>query len=198
MSTTSSLRHSTARPRSPVFTSVDDGLSCATRRLQTAVGRIAQSCLEPIDGLPRRVGAILQAAGELVRLPAALPEPAGGYTRHVLYSDPKGRFTVVAIVWQPGQFSPIHAHYTWCAYHVVSGELTERHYRWNGEAAIAEQTGSIMRRPGDVSAGHAGLEQIHSLGNASDRPAVSVHVYGVDGDRIATHVNRVLPGDSFG
>lgn len=198
MSTSAFPGRSSAGSRSHAFSPLDDGLSCAKRRLQTAVGKIAESCLEPIDGLPLRVGAILRAAGELVRLPPALPTSTGGYSRHVLYSDPKGRFTVVAIVWQPGQFSPIHAHYTWCAYHVVSGVLTERHYRWNSDAAIAQQTGSVVRRPGDVSAGHAGLEQIHSLGNASDGPAISVHVYGIDGDRIATHVNRVLPGDVFG
>ena len=38
----------------------------------------------------------------------------------------------------------------------------------------------------------AGLDQIHKLGNPGTRPAISIHVYGVERDRIATHVNRAV------
>ena len=33
---------------------------------------------------------------------------------------------------------------------------------------------------------------IHRLGNSSDAPAVSLHIYGVSGAQIATHVNDVV------
>ena len=38
----------------------------------------------------------------------------------------------------------------------------------------------------------AGRSGIHRLGNASDAPAVSLHIYGVEGSQIATHVNDLL------
>ena len=38
----------------------------------------------------------------------------------------------------------------------------------------------------------AGVETIHRLGNRTRRPAISVHAYGVDAPRVATHVNRML------
>jgi hypothetical protein len=43
-----------------------------------------------------------------------------------------------------------------------------------------------------VSFVRAGRSGIHQLGNASDAPAVSLHIYGVEGTQIATHVNDLL------
>src|SRR5476649_1657586 len=53
---------------------------------------------------------------------------AAGYARHVIYSDPHGRFTILAIVWGEGQFSPSHAHDTWCADAVYENPLQETSY----------------------------------------------------------------------
>src|SRR5436853_5588404 len=47
------------------------------------------------------------------------------YTRRVLYGDPAGRFTILALIWGAGQFSPVHAHRTWCAFAVCESTLTE-------------------------------------------------------------------------
>ena len=38
----------------------------------------------------------------------------------------------------------------------------------------------------------AGYSGIHRLGNASDAPALSLHIYGVEGSQIGTHVNDLL------
>jgi hypothetical protein len=48
------------------------------------------------------------------------------------------------------------------------------------------------RREGEACFAFAGLEQIHKLGNNGQRPAVSIHVYGLDGARVSTHVNRIV------
>ncbi|CFN60358.1 Predicted metal-dependent enzyme of the double-stranded beta helix superfamily [Bordetella pertussis] len=37
----------------------------------------------------------------------------------------------------------------------------------------------------------AGLDAIHRLRNVGAGTAISLHVYGVEGDRVATHVNRI-------
>jgi predicted metal-dependent enzyme (double-stranded beta helix superfamily) len=117
---------------------------------------------------------------------------AGCYARHVLYSDPEGRFTVLAIVWDAGQFSPAHAHDTWCGYAVFDNALEETAFRYNAEASRAEVLRTQLRKPGYSCFADAGLDQIHRVGNSGSRPAISIHVYGVERERIATHVNRLV------
>lgn len=117
---------------------------------------------------------------------------AHGYARHVLYSDPLGRFTILAIVWDAGQFSPPHAHHTWCAYAVYEGSLQETIYALDRSGAKAKPVCTEVRNPGYSCFAGAGLDQIHRLGNAGTKPGISIHVYGVERERIATGVNRVL------
>jgi hypothetical protein len=52
--------------------------------------------------------------------------------------------------------------------------------------------GTDIRPPGYGCFAHAGLDQIHRLGNPGKEPAISIHVYGVDGAGVKTHVNRVV------
>jgi len=162
---------------------------------------IAQACREAPDLMPYRVRQALNRVLTSALLPGVvasllnLPRAEQTYSRHVLHADPQGRFTVVALVWPPGQSSPVHAHYTWCAYRVLSGVLTETHYAWDAAGGHAYTFNSISRTAGQSVCGHAGLELIHRLGNASrddSEPAVSLHVYGIDSERVSTHVNRVL------
>ena len=164
--------------------------------LHALVENIVDACLGPVDAVPASVAQALERAAWIEQRLGTLPRPptgaAAGYTRHVLHGDPQGRFTVVAILWEPQQFSPVHAHHTWCAYHVLCGTLNEKHYSWDASTGRATYTRTVTRLPGDSCAAHAGLEQIHSLGNPGDVPAISVHVYGIDFDRIATHVNRMV------
>jgi len=117
---------------------------------------------------------------------------AQGYARHVIYSDPLGRFTVLAIVWGASQFSPPHAHDTWCAYAVHDGALQETVYAIEPSCTKAKPVCTEVRNPGYSCFAGAGLDQIHRLGNAGTTPAISIHVYGVERDRVATHVNRVM------
>jgi predicted metal-dependent enzyme (double-stranded beta helix superfamily) len=112
------------------------------------------------------------------------------YARHVLYGDPQGRFTILAIVWGPGQFSPPHAHQTWCGYAVYENALEESMFRYDAVRSKAELRSTEVRDPGYSCFAGAGLDQIHRLGNPGQSPAISIHVYGVERERIATHVNR--------
>jgi predicted metal-dependent enzyme (double-stranded beta helix superfamily) len=162
--------------------------------MHVLVEDIRRACLGPVDAVPSSVADALKRAAWLEEHLVSLSSNGNvaGYTRHVLHGDPQGRFTVVAILWEPGQFSPVHAHHTWCAYHVVRGTLSEKHYTWDASTGCATYTRTVTRFSGDSSAGHAGLEQIHSLGNEGNVPAISAHVYGIDLDRIATHVNRMV------
>lgn len=114
------------------------------------------------------------------------------YRRHLLAADPHGRYAIAALVWQPGQASPIHAHQTWCGYAVLEGTLSETVYDWCDTRRCASETRTHPRVSGAVSFVRAGRGGIHRLGNASNAVAVSLHIYGVEGSQIATHVNDLL------
>jgi predicted metal-dependent enzyme (double-stranded beta helix superfamily) len=117
---------------------------------------------------------------------------AGCYARHTIASDPANRFTLVSIVWNPGQLSPPHAHETWCAYAVVENALTETLYDFDAGTRRAITRGDALREPGYACFARPGLEQIHRLGNAGDVRAISLHAYGVESARVGTHVNRLM------
>jgi predicted metal-dependent enzyme (double-stranded beta helix superfamily) len=111
------------------------------------------------------------------------------YARHLIYGDPGGRFSILALIWDRGQRSPIHGHHCWCAVGVYRGLLTEHYYREGAGGEPPVETGSARHAVGestfDPGAG------IHRLGNYSGVLAISLHVYGVAADRIATGVNRI-------
>jgi len=146
------------------------------------------------DRLPYAVADTLRGGTALGQLLDARQQQGSAehYTRHVLHADPAGLFTIVALVWRPGQATPVHGHYTWCAYTVLKGRLEEEQFAWNRQTSRADYQGRASKLPGDTVAGHAGLDQIHRLRNAGTDTAVSIHVYGVAGPRVATHVNRVV------
>jgi predicted metal-dependent enzyme (double-stranded beta helix superfamily) len=142
----------------------------------------------------RRVrGALARAAADATLLAPAQREGAADcYRRHLLATDPQGRYALVSLVWQPGQASPVHAHHTWCGYAVLDGTLTETVYDWNAAAGCATEARTHARDSGAVSYTRAGTTGIHRLGNRSAAPAVSLHLYGVPGTQIATHVNDLV------
>ena len=158
------------------------------------MAEIGAACEGPADAMGEQIAAALQAAAAVPNLlPPELCVPRSPcYARHVVASDPAGRFTVLAIVWNPGQFSPPHAHDTWCAYAVVENALTETLFDLDPTRKIAVPGGTAIRAPGYACFAKAGLEQIHRLGNAGDAPAISLHAYGVEGSRVGTHVNRLM------
>jgi predicted metal-dependent enzyme (double-stranded beta helix superfamily) len=121
---------------------------------------------------------------------------AESYRRHLLVADPRGRYAVAALVWQPGQASPVHGHHTWCAYAVVEGVLSETLFRWDTDRHRAVEMRRHDRAMGAVSFVGAGRGGIHQLANAAGerRRAISIHVYGVTGAQISTHVNDLLGG----
>jgi len=158
------------------------------------MAEIGEACEGPPDVMGERIRAALRmtAATPAFLLPEFRTPRAGCYARHTIASDPAGRFTVLSIVWGPGQFSPPHAHETWCAYAVAEQTLTETLFDYDAARNKAVAAGVLSREPGHACFAPAGLEQIHRLGNAGNVPAISIHAYGVEGARVATHVNRLI------
>ena len=170
----------------------------APSRPQTALQALAASIGEALDR-PREAleGEVTQALRTAIASPDLLsPEHmAGGderYTRHCIHNDPKGRFSILSLVWKAGQSSPVHGHHTWCAYGVYRSALRETDYRYDPASATARPAGDVERARGDVVFSEAGLDEIHRLGNPGGGLGISIHVYGVDESRITTGVNWVV------
>ena len=111
------------------------------------------------------------------------------YMRHLLYVDPEDEFVLTAITWLPGQKSPVHGHYVWCAYGVIEGELTEEMFRAPG--AMLEQIGGKTIRAGEVAAIDLGGPTYHRVSNHTRKPLVTLHAYGVAADSLTTGINRI-------
>jgi predicted metal-dependent enzyme (double-stranded beta helix superfamily) len=168
----------------------------ATASPASAVAELAADIGAACEGAPALMERLIIAAlgratcdPDLVAPTQRMPS-ADCYARHVIHSDPAGRFTILSLVWMPGQFSPPHAHQTWCAYAVRDNTLTETEYAFDHATMKAMPLRTVERRAGYCSFGHAGLDQIHRLGNAGVLPAISLHIYGVESGRVGTHVNR--------
>ncbi len=172
--------------------------NCGTDALSDVITRLDRGLLEGNQRITHSLSQALHS-GHLGQALLPLLDPAAregseaGYLRRLAYADPQGRFYMLFLVWRNNQFSPVHGHRTWCAYTVLAGELEEAHFQWDNTANTARQTGAVKRCNGDVVTAAPGLAQIHRLGNAKSKTAISLHIYGVDQDSISTGVNLLVP-----
>lgn len=115
-----------------------------------------------------------------------------GYRQHVLHAEANGSFSIVALIWAPGQETAIHDHLAWCVAGVLEGAETEITYQiepldesWQltpvGQRVNGSGTVCFLQPPGDI----------HKVRNDSDDIAVSIHVYGCDVRRAASSIRRV-------
>ena len=159
--------------------------------LETMLAGIAAAARGPAEARPAAVAAAIGAAVGRPDLLAGLDCPCAPdrYVRHLLHADPEGCYAVVALVWRPGQMSPVHAHRTWCAFGVQSGVLTETGYT-PGDPPVPAATRLLA--PGAVAHGPADPRLIHRLANLACRTATSIHCYGTAFERFGSDVNEVL------
>ena len=107
-----------------------------------------------------------------------------GYRSHVLHVEPDGAFSIIGLVWRPGQITRIHDHMTWCVFGVIQGIEHEELFD-----ADLNPLGESDNHVGDVS-GFAPPGDIHRVHNTGDETAISIHVYGTDVTRIGSSVRR--------
>ena len=107
-----------------------------------------------------------------------------GYRSHTLHVEPDGAFSIIALVWRPGQRTRIHDHITWCVFGVIQGVEHEELFD-----ADLNLVGTSENHVGDVS-GFAPPGDIHRVHNTFDETAISIHVYGTDVTRIGSSVRR--------
>lgn len=96
------------------------------------------------------------------------------YQGHTLYVEPDGSFSIVGLVWRPGQLTRIHDHVTWCVLGVIQGTEHEELF----DAGL-NLIGRHENHVGDVG-GFAPPGDIHRVHNTGDETAISIHIYGTD------------------
>lgn len=167
--------------------------SPADPHLATYVGAIDDLIDVGSDDLPRRVA---QEVSKLVAnhgwLPETCCEPGDEcYRRHLLYADPAGRYTVLAVVWRPGQTTPVHGHTAWGAVGVYQGNPSVDVYTYE-EGGAPVLKGKFCCCPGQVSHVTEGVDAPHRIFNDSDDIAITIHTYGRDLTEDPASINILL------
>ncbi len=167
-------------------------LSPALSRLITTIDATLVDAAAP-HCQAQRVAAALSPflADPSLLLPAQRESDPVCYRQHVLHVASDGRFSIVALVWRPGQVTPIHDHVSWCVVGVHQGCEKEVQYQLIDEtdmpyllptAVCYNPAGSVMglTPPGDI----------HHVVNPGPDLAISIHVYGADIHRLGSSIRR--------
>lgn len=113
-------------------------------------------------------------------LPRQFAEPgADSYRRHLLYADPAGRFTILSVVWRPGDGTPIHGHTAWGAVGVYEGRVRIASYDYDGVRPPTLRSEDDCD-PGAVCHVSAGTDRPHRVSNEAAAAAITIHTYGRD------------------
>jgi len=127
---------------------------------------------------------LIDQAGSFLQ-PQHLRGSAAGYTRNLVQATPDGSLSLYAMVWLPGQWTPVHDHGSWGVVGVAEGVLEERSYvrlspDRDADAGIEmARGGTLLLRAGGVTSFLPDPDHIHLTGVPAERPrVVSLHLYG--------------------
>ncbi|MBI77501.1 MAG: hypothetical protein CMM53_06950 [Rhodospirillaceae bacterium] len=115
------------------------------------------------------------------------------YEKYEIFLCPNDLFSVLAIVWPAGIYSPIHDHQTWCAFGVLEGEIEESKYALvnsQNNLCKANLTESVCHQKGAVTY-MSSERNIHRIHNPGKDPAISIHVYGGNYKKIGANVDQI-------
>lgn len=129
-------------------------------------------------------------------LPDAFAQPSTeGYRQYLLYCDPLERFSVVSFVWGPGQRTPVHDHTVWGLVGMMRGAELCEEYNGVTVGKPFSTSGTHRIEPGEVDRVSPTIGDIHVVANAyTDRPSISIHVYGANIGAVSRHVFDVATG----
>jgi predicted metal-dependent enzyme (double-stranded beta helix superfamily) len=105
------------------------------------------------------------------------------YARHLVYRHPEGHYAVVAMVWRPGQGTPIHDHGgVWCVEGVYQGQMQVTQY--NVTPIDARRVKAVPVQYITANLGNVGAlippYEYHVMANTSRQTAITLHVYGAE------------------
>lgn len=107
------------------------------------------------------------------------PDP-NKYARRLLHKDPLGRYAALVMVWGKGQGTALHDHAgMWCVECVYRGQIRVVSYslqEHEGDAYRFAEERVVFAGPGEAGALIPPFDY-HTIENAQDTPAVTLHVY---------------------
>jgi predicted metal-dependent enzyme (double-stranded beta helix superfamily) len=171
----------------------------------TELVRRIDAAMAPSDDA-RRCRSVKQVLADVVgRGGAFLPESflaptPTAYARRLLHRDPTGRYSVVVMVWDRAQGTPLHDHAgTWCVECVYRGEIRVTSFSIRGgdpeeDVVRFEKESVVVAGRGEAGALIPPFEY-HLIENPAPDPAVTIHVYG--GEVMHCHVFEPLGGGRF-
>lgn len=117
--------------------------------------------------------------------PAHYRSDPAHYARNAIYLAPDRSLSLYALVWLPGQWTPVHDHGSWGVVGVVEGVLEERAFMAvdgeirRNDGIRLKRGGMVLLPPGAVTTFVPNPDHIHKTGVAEDRGrVVSLHLYG--------------------
>ncbi|MEQ8194929.1 MAG: cysteine dioxygenase family protein [Rhodospirillales bacterium] len=168
---------------------MNDRLSALSPALRRFIER-SRVCAQNSDNAVDCVTAIAPLMLELLEggcdffEPGHLRSDPAHYARNAIYIDDDGRLSLFALVWLPGQWTPVHDHGTWGVVGVAEGVLEERNYMADGriardEGIVLHCGGSIILTEKAVTTFVPNPDHIHKTGVPENRrKAVTLHLYG--------------------
>lgn len=153
-----------------------------------AACRDRAACLsDPVDcvtAIAPLMHGLLGQTEEFLR-PEHLRADPEHYARNAIHVPRTRLLSLFALVWNPGQWTPVHDHSSWGVVGIVRGVLQERNYIRIGaddgrDAGISLLRGGvILMSPGTVTSFVPNPDHIHVTGVPEDgAPTVSLHLYG--------------------
>jgi len=156
-------------------------------RFVAEAGRTAQGCAEAADCVQAIAPLMLKlvANAKAFLKPTHFRSDPKHYARNAIHIAPDRSMSLYALVWLPGQWTPIHDHGSWGVVGVVEGILEERAFMCR-DGEITSNSGIRLKRggmvllpPGAVTTFVPNPDHIHQTGVAETRErVVSLHLYG--------------------
>jgi predicted metal-dependent enzyme (double-stranded beta helix superfamily) len=173
------------------------GRTRALQSLTRSLDALVAAEADPSVIAPRAGMLLRPALADSALLEARHWEPADdSYRQHLVHVHPAGRYSIVALVWKPGQATPIHDHRCWCVVGVWRGLERETTYALYGEDdPYLVVRGSTVAEAGTVSVLVPPDEDVHHVENCGSTLAISVHVYGDDISVLGSSINRRFAED---
>ncbi len=142
-----------------------------------------------LDGVEATTHAVQEGMSRLIlegalRLAPELRRSADDhYARRLVYRSPEHGYVVVAMIWGPGQRTPLHDHAgTWCVEGVLEGRIEVTQF----DLVEREEDRCRFVRIDSIETGvgTAGAlippYEYHTIANARDAASITLHVYGND------------------
>ena len=107
------------------------------------------------------------------------PDENEPYTKVNLHVNETGqKWSIQALLWKPGSKTAIHNHKCWCSFGMYLGEVAEQVF--DEDSNIISET-SLLE--GEIKSYTPDGDDIHRMVNKTEKLAISIHFYGINGNK---------------